>query len=151
MLRRLESVFQDEKKFFEKKFFSKFFSKKIFFLNILDFSDSIFNSHWAPVSFPHEQMKKNAVKMSFYVLIKSYILTRLTRVIKGRPAEYQYEALKPEKKSFSQKLKISLLQSEKSLFISLKLKKRKKKHFLVKSALSFQPVTAKRLVKGFLK
>ena len=29
--------------------------------------------------------------------------------------------------------------------------KREKKHFLVKSALSFQPVTAKRLVKGFLK
>ena len=25
------------------------------------------------------------------------------------PAEYQYDALKPEKKSFSQKLKISLL------------------------------------------
>ena len=72
-------------------------------------------------------------------------------MIKGRPAEYQYDALKPEKKSFSQKLKISLLQSEKSLFISLKLKKRKKKHFLVKSALSFQPVTAKRLVEGFLK
>ena len=67
--------------------------------------------------------------MSFYVLIKSYILTRLTRVIKGRPAEYQYDALKPEKKSFSQKLKISLLQSEKSLFISLKLKKRKKTFF----------------------
>ena len=33
------------------------------------------------------------------------------------------------KKSFSQKLKISLLQSEKSLFISLKLKKRKKTFF----------------------
>ena len=33
------------------------------------------------------------------------------------------------KKYFSQKLKISLLQSEKSLFISLKLKKRKKTFF----------------------
>ena len=33
MLRRLESVFQDEKKFFEKKNFFEVFLKKNFFLN----------------------------------------------------------------------------------------------------------------------
>ena len=100
--------------------------------------------------FPAWTNEKNAVKMSFYVLIKSYILTRLTRVIKGRPAEYQYEALKPEKNLFLRSWKFLYYKVRKVFLFHLSWK-REKKHFLVKSALSFQPVTAKRLVKGFLK
>ena len=94
---------------------------------------------------------KNAVKMSFLAGPNQKLHTDAFDAGDQRPPRWiSIWSSETWKKSFSQKLKISLLQSEKSLFISLKLKKRKK-HFLVKSALSFQPVTAKRLVKGFLK
>ena len=65
-------------------------------------------------------------------------------MIKRRPDEFQYDALKLAKKTFVLEVEsFSITQFEKCFYI-FSPEKEKKSNFLVKSALTLLPVTAER-------
>ena len=75
---------------------------------------------------------KNAVKISFLAVpklglaIKNYTLTGLTAVIKRRPDEFQYDALKLVEKTFVLEVEsFSITQFEKCFYIFFPEKEKK--------------------------